>query len=216
VYIGTTATSVPFQWRNVTSGSVDVIGLAVDPPFESNVTPPFVAFAVAPGDVTRPFTFTFSPRDVGVVTDDGNLQLQSGSSQFVVLGGEGVVQMSIRDLAVGSGRDLVAGKALDFGTVALPGGERLLEFRLTNVSATGVNVNGAFVKGGPVTPGTQPPGPFFLVAPTPPFMLPASDSAVVAVVFRPTVSGVFTDAIEFTDAANPASRAGTSLIGRAE
>lgn len=223
VYIGTTTVSVPVQWRNVSTRSVEVIGIgppfSMGPqtPFAANLATPFQSFTIGPlpGGISPRFTFNFSPTRAGKVDEVGNLQLLRGRSVPFTLDGEGVVQISDGNLAV-SERDLVAGEVLDFGTVVLPGGRAQREFRLTNRSGAPLTVRGGFVKGGPVTAGVQGQGPFFLVAPTPPFVLPAGGSFVVLVLFRPRAPGVFTDAITFTDANNPASTAGTSLIGRAE
>lgn len=207
VYVGTTkGLFSTTRWKNTSSAAITINGIGVVPtgsPFSVGLTQPFTPITLNPDEETPSIRFNFSPTAAGPASAEGMLVQAAGAARNVALTGEGVFQISDGGFEVGD-RALVAGQALDFGDVPFPGGRSLREFRLTNRTNEMIGVLSYF------SDGKQG---FKLVAPTPPFVLAASESVVIAVLFSPPDTGSFSDAITFYDPTRT-RQAGTALKGR--
>ena len=209
ILVGTTATSGAVQWKNISSGPQDVVGLLVSPlgsnPF--NYTPqPFTFFTLQSNGISTNFTFTFTPTQSGTFSAAATPQIISGggTSKALQLEGVGIFQAVNGGLSIGGGQ-LVLDQALDFGSVLVPGGapsER--HFSLANVTAAPIQANVSW------SAGNQG---FSLVSPTAPITVPPHSRVTVKLRFIPPAVGTFTEVITFTDAASGANWSATTLKG---
>ena len=209
VYVGTTASSSTYHWKNNSSATINtsaLIPLPLGGPF--GFTPAFQGQTVNSGQSTMGFTFTFTPTAAGEVTGSAALGIQEiqYTVKAVELKGTGVFQVVGGNISIGSGH-LVAGQVLDFGDVMVPGGSPVVkEFKIYNLLGNQpIILNANWSSGG---------SGFSIINPLP-LTIPARGRVTVKLQFAPPAVGEYNDGVTFHDAnLFPVHFGGTAVKGR--
>lgn len=208
VLVGTTKTSPPVTWQNVSQNNIDVVGFVGDTAFTVRVPVAFKSGTLRPSDKTTPVTFEFAPDKASNFNGTGaplTTTFMTPAAKPVSLTGTGVFQIATGDLGV-----IVGGGgagAIDFGSVVVPGGTPVEKrFEVINLGRTNRQVKATIVGGG---------NDFSVVRPASPFTLRAGQRVTVRIRFKPSKEGMLTGAVMFEDVTDPAKHnAGASLKGK--
>jgi len=211
VYVGTTASSSTYHWKNTGNATINTIALIPTPlggPF--GFTPAFQGQVVQGGQSTMGFTFSFKPTTKGTVKGSAAIGIQEIQKKVkpVELEGTGVFQVAGGDISIGGG-DLVVDQVLDFGDVRVPGGNPVVkEFNLRNrLGNKPLVLSAHWFSGG---------AGFTVVTPALPLTVPPGGRVTVKIRFAPSAVKEYNDGVTFHDTQYwiPVHFGGTAVKGR--